>query len=458
MTDNKFKVIVVGGGPVGLMAAHALSQADIDFIILEYRDSAAPDVGASVALWPQALRVMGQLGLLPRLATIGTLMDRNVAMTLDGHKFKENHVVRYGIGKNHGASTQAYHRADLLQALYDSLTDADKARMLTKKQVTNITTTDDGVEVHCADGTTYRGSILIGADGIHSIVHKTMRTLALESFATTAPDKINDEHPFLAEYRCMWCSIPRQPDFLIGDFYEIHGTDMSLQCLVGRERSWRFIYERLPTPTRERVTYTQSDVEALAARAGEHAASLHCKVKDVFPTRHAAGMANLEEGVLPHWSWRRIVLVGDACHKQTPNSGLGFNNGIQDVVALVNELHRAVKAHEGGGGGVGGLDVDALGEVFARYQQVRREPLKKDMKFATMVSRMSAWRTWSSWLLDRYIFPSIPEWDMFMARRVLAKDVSACLVFDFVEAEEPFEGTVPLKHAMPSPGVKKAPV
>ncbi|KAK3317564.1 hypothetical protein B0T19DRAFT_293717 [Cercophora scortea] len=463
MSDNEFKVIVVGGGPVGLIAAHALSRAGIDYVVLENYDSVATDVGASIALWPQALRVMGRLGLLPRLESIGTRMDRGVYMTQPGHIFKESHAMRNDIGRNHGTSTHAYHRADLLKALYDSLPEPNPAaRILMNKQVTQITTTDDRVEAHCADGTIYTGSIIIGADGVHSMVRKTMRTLALQSSPTTNPNKINNEHPFLAEYRCMWCSFPRQPDdpdMLAGDFIEAHGTDMALQCLSGDDRSWLFIYERLAKPTRDRATYSQADVEALAARAGEHAVSERRKVKDVFPTRHAAGMANLEEGVLPHWSWKRLVLVGDACHKQTPNTGLGFNNGMQDVVALVNELHSAVKEQTGGGGSSsGGLDLDVLGGVFARYQDLRRKPLKKDLKFAAKVARMSTWRTWAAWLQDRYIFPSIPGWDPFMIDHVLAKAISGSLVFDFVEAEEPFQGRVPWKHAIPSPGGKKVEV
>lgn len=89
MTMADFKIIVVGGGPVGLTAAHALSRAGIEYIVLERRDSVHIDVGASLALWPQGLRVLAQLGLLERLKDLGEEMGRTTTVTLGGYKYKE---------------------------------------------------------------------------------------------------------------------------------------------------------------------------------------------------------------------------------------------------------------------------------------------------------------------------------------------------------------------------------
>lgn len=61
---SNFKVIIVGGGPVGLIAGHCFSRAGIDFKILERREALDLNAGSSVALWPQSARVLDQLGLL----------------------------------------------------------------------------------------------------------------------------------------------------------------------------------------------------------------------------------------------------------------------------------------------------------------------------------------------------------------------------------------------------------
>lgn len=89
MSQGIFKVIVVGGGPVGLTAAHILSRADVDYVVLERRSSVHIDVGASLALWPQSLRVLSQLGLLERLQDLGEEMGRTTTVTLAGQKYKE---------------------------------------------------------------------------------------------------------------------------------------------------------------------------------------------------------------------------------------------------------------------------------------------------------------------------------------------------------------------------------
>ena len=63
-TMDNFRVIVVGAGPVALSAAHALSQAGIDFVVLERRKALDKDAGSSVAVWPHNVRLLDQLGLL----------------------------------------------------------------------------------------------------------------------------------------------------------------------------------------------------------------------------------------------------------------------------------------------------------------------------------------------------------------------------------------------------------
>lgn len=72
MSPTDFKVIVVGGGPVGLVAAHALSRAGIDFVVLESRSSIVLDAGSNLVINPMGLRVLGQLGLLPAFDAVSS--------------------------------------------------------------------------------------------------------------------------------------------------------------------------------------------------------------------------------------------------------------------------------------------------------------------------------------------------------------------------------------------------
>jgi 2-polyprenyl-6-methoxyphenol hydroxylase-like FAD-dependent oxidoreductase len=66
-TNNAFEVIVVGGGPVGLTAAHAFSRAGIPFTLLERRESAIIDAGSNLVLSQIGMRALAQLDLLDHL-------------------------------------------------------------------------------------------------------------------------------------------------------------------------------------------------------------------------------------------------------------------------------------------------------------------------------------------------------------------------------------------------------
>ncbi|KKY37793.1 putative fad binding domain containing protein [Diaporthe ampelina] len=345
---------------------------------------------------------------------------------------------------SHGSYSFMFHRAELLEAIYDGLGEEDQARIHTDKKLESIEDTDGGVVVTCTDGSTYEGSIVLGADGVHSKTRTLMRDLSLNK----SPDAdVNDIEPFQYLYKTMWCSFPRRWEFAPGDHCITHGNKASLQLLNAHHRAWLFVYEKLEAPTTERVTFTEGDIEEFAAKHADMKIGDRLKVKDILPHRTSAGMANLEEGVLKHWSGGRIVLAGDACHKFTPNAGLGFNNALQDVVALVNELHRLLGPSDKD---IAPSEAD-LGALFYRYQDGRRERVLDDYKFSAHNTRLCAWPNTTYWLVDQYVMPVIPNVNKLLLKFKGSPSISRALCLDFVEGEEPFEGKVPWVHPIRKP-------
>lgn len=87
-----FKAIIVGGGPAGLITAHCLSKANIDYVILERRPDTAFNTGASNALWPQSVRVFDQLGLLEAVNKIQYPTKNKVNFLADGTLLGRNDI------------------------------------------------------------------------------------------------------------------------------------------------------------------------------------------------------------------------------------------------------------------------------------------------------------------------------------------------------------------------------
>lgn len=78
-----FRVVIAGAGLVGLTAAHILTKAGIDFVILEKHKTIIPPVGSVMTLWPQTFRVFEQLGLNDILESFVETLNTNFVISAD---------------------------------------------------------------------------------------------------------------------------------------------------------------------------------------------------------------------------------------------------------------------------------------------------------------------------------------------------------------------------------------
>ncbi|KAH7329633.1 hypothetical protein B0I35DRAFT_404824 [Stachybotrys elegans] len=425
---QNFKVIVVGGGPSGLITAHALHQANIDFVVLERRTAILEDVGASLILDPTSLRVLSQLGLWDELERAGTELKRVQSFTKDGRLFKDSSA-NILIHECHGSSFRAFHRADLVKILYDGLAPSAKEKVLSGKGVVEIDQSEDSVNVVCSDGATYIGSIVIGADGVHSQTRRQMRKAVLKKNPTA---KWDDEFPFIATYRCLWGNFPTPAATPPGYASETHHQDRSIMYVAGKKRGWIFVYEKLPAPTNRRAVYTIDDMEALASGLADWPVSETLTLGDVFD-KSRAGMSDLQEGLVDNLSNGRLVLVGDSGHKFTPNSGLGLNSGIQDVTAICNGINAAISESADGH-----PDAATLERVFKSYREARHGPLEVALSRSMDTTRTHAWASTWYYLLSQYLITPFVEHVLY--RYLVSRSLRAALVLDYVSGEEPFKG------------------
>jgi 2-polyprenyl-6-methoxyphenol hydroxylase-like FAD-dependent oxidoreductase len=343
----------------------------------------------------------------------------------------------------------AFHRAELVEALYNGLPESAKNKVLLGKKLVDIKSNEHEVVVTCDDGTSYHGSLALGADGVHSKTRLLMRNLALEENPSRSWDA---ENPFIATYNCLWSSFPRPTE--AGQGFDTHHKDKSIMYLSGRERSWIFLYRKLPEPTRGRVSYKDKDLEDCIEEFSDFPITDSFKVKDVWPRRLTAGMANLEEGVAENWTWGRVVLAGDAAHKFTPNSGQGFNAGIQDVVRLCNGL-RAPQTTESTSSKPAIRPETSLTETLAAYEQERRAAAKGEIGRAASTTRVHAEASPFYYFLSRYIL-TIHLVQYLLVELAMKPAISSSLVLDYVKVDEALKGTAAWKHALGRPVEKAA--
>ncbi|KAH8175325.1 FAD binding domain-containing protein [Sarocladium implicatum] len=436
---NPFKVVIVGGGPVGLTAAHSLSQAGLDFVVLESRAQIVQDAGSNLVLLPIGLRVLSQLGMLSKIESVSSPMDRFKRIDHKGRDLGDTMFFTY-FKENQGAYPRVISRHDLMQTLYDGLPEEARAKLLSNKKVVSIESGPEKITAVCADGTMYDGTLLVGADGAHSKVRELMRTAALEASAVPKT-LVNDADPFLTSYRAMWIRFPTVSPIKAGDAGETHGYKCTLQLFAGEDTSVIGIYEKLDQPTRERVRYSKADEEAFVKQWGHvpiFAGGL--TIKDAYTNRTQSGMVSLEEGIIKYWSFDRIVLVGDAAHKFTPSTGAGCNNGIVDVVALANELYHAFKA-------VRADDPEAyptkeqVSAAFDGYQATRLGPIKAGLEGASRATGAATWSDATHKFVDRHIL-SKQSLQRFFTNRGAA-ELARTPVFEYVNGVEDIVGKFP---------------
>jgi len=341
------------------------------------------------------------------------------------------------IRHSHGMPPLAFHRAQLIRCLFDGLPQQAKSKILTTKQIVNIENSDTGVSVSCNDGTSYDGSIVIGADGAHSLTRRIMHRITTSNF----PDLDWDPAiPFKSEYTCLWFTCPQMAE--PGQYIETQSSDRSAIIMTGKEREWVILFEKHTSQPGDSHRYSPDDVVQFAANFAELPTSLGQSVGDMFARRINAGMTDLDEGIVEHWYSGRMVLVGDACHKMTPNAGIGFNSGVQDAVVLCNNLQQLLKDSS-----ASNPYADAVTAAFENYQSTREAAARKDVSFSMHLTRIQAWANLTYRLLAQWILPY--AYVQRLLARYVCSGYSKAEVISYVPADDLFSGSLPWYNTMP---------
>ncbi|ORY55677.1 uncharacterized protein BCR38DRAFT_491018 [Pseudomassariella vexata] len=409
---KNFRVIVIGGGPVGLALGHGLSAANIDFVILEKHHNIINDSGAAIMLWPHSIRIFDQLGLLAEVKKMGMSVHAKANTLLNGKVTGRANLFDM-LEEAHGYPCLNFNRPKLTRVLYEGLPSREE-RIKTNATVVDIETHDHGVRVLLSDGSVEEGSIVIGADGVHS----------------TTPDAVQLPG-------AVW---PRRLHRGHGEFtfFETRGTGMTTQMTAFDDSIHFSLCRTLAEPTTERKMYTAEETAEMAVDFANVQVMTNLKFKDVWPKCNWTRLVNQNEGWVDKWHHGRVMLVGDGVHCMMPNAGMGLNCSIQSVVCLVNELSDALKSNEN-------LDCKGIDGVFSRYEKIRKEEAKIVYDMSRMIVRGTTWSSWMAWLMDQCFVPYVGQENM-VRKRVSGPVISQGRVFNFIPWDGGSKGTIPWVH------------
>ena len=305
MTDHA--VVIVGGGPTGLMLAAELALAGVDVAIVERRANQDLTGSRAGGLHSRTIEVLDQRGIAERFLSQGQVAQ--VAgfawIRLDISDFPTRHNYGLGLRQNHIERILAGWVDELAVPIYRG------------REVTGFAQDDTGVDVELSGGQSLRAQYLVGCDGGRSLIRKAAGIEFAGWDATTSN--------LIAEVE-----IVGEPEWgLRHDVRGIHSLSRveeggTVRVLVTEQQ-----LGRVGEPTL--ADLSEALIAIYGTDYGIHSPTWISRFTDM-----ARQAATYRKG--------RVLLAGDAAHVHYPAGGQGLNIGVQDAVNLGWKLAQVVKA------------------------------------------------------------------------------------------------------------------
>ena len=308
---RSLRVLVIGAGVSGVSVARGLLRDGHDVAVFDQRSDVQAGGGA-VTIWSNGETVLGQLGV--DMDGAGQLLSSVRVTTSMGRPLATLDVT--AMVNRLGAPVRMVPRRDLLERLLEGFP-ADRIRC--NRRVVGVVTTPAGVRVEFQDGSSAEGDLLIGADGLHSVVRDVVGARDAEPTGwcswqglVTLPDVANDHVAAI----------------IIGErgntgLWPAGGSDWQWWF----DLPWSYGYVRPQNPIeliRSNFTGWSDSVDRVLAKLTDDdlAASPFPHFRHPIP----------EPGKGP------VTLLGDAAHTMPPTLAQGTNQALLDTMVLCKAL------------------------------------------------------------------------------------------------------------------------
>jgi salicylate hydroxylase len=321
------KALIAGGGIGGLTAALCLASRGITVEVFE-RSSAFREIGAGIQISPNAARVLHALGLETAIRERAFLpqatqfRDWRSGAVISERPLGAQTVSRYGAPYYH------LHRGDLMRLLEAAARQAPRITLHTGAQVQSIERpADDRAPVrltvfHQGGLCEHQGDLLIGADGIHSIVRDSLWGPSKPSFtgnvawrALVPSERLPRD--LIRPMSTAWWG----PQKHFVHYYVRGGALVNCVCVVEKQ-GWEI----------ESWTEHGSLAELQQDFSGWHDDLQHL-ISQIDETA-LFKWALFDREPMPRWGQGCMTLLGDACHPTLPFMAQGAAMAIEDAAVL----------------------------------------------------------------------------------------------------------------------------
>ena len=317
------KIAIVGGGIGGLTAALALSQNAHDITVFE-RSAGIREIGAGVQISPNASRLLHSLGLGAAYSEISVNPHRVVL-----RRWEDDSIIRAtdldeSFLSQHQVPLANVARNELVEILGDAVAARANVTMKFSTHVVSVEPGDTSSEVIFVDGSSQSFDIVIGADGIHSVVRPCVGGVDKPRFSGSAA------------YRAL---VPRSAveDLPIDVTNRMGPYRHVVSYFIGRNRSHLNLVCISPEDSWETESWTeQGTKDDLYSRfegwSPEFLSLLGRVEEPIFR------WALYDREPLEQWGIGTTTLLGDACHPMLPFMAQGSCQAIEDAIVLARCL------------------------------------------------------------------------------------------------------------------------